>query len=245
MKHLPTNPYSTHDDISLLLPWYVNNTLHGSELKDVENHLKVCLTCKRELANLKKLSLAVIQEGSFDSAALASFSHLKNRIHQTDGSPNPLPQVMTGPKHKWHNRFDLKAPTFDRTKLAMAAVVVLAIAIPGYVNLGKLANLTSNDYRTVADHEIAKPQPHKNEIRVVFLDDIKQQQMDAILAKVQGEIVAGPTEQSVYTVRINQVTTRKNILETIAQLKKSPEIIFAEPAYDLLSSDQTGNGTNL
>jgi hypothetical protein len=82
MKHLPANPYSTHDDISLLLPWYVNNTLHGSELKDVENHLNVCLTCKRELVNLKKLSLAINQEGSFDSAALASFSHLKDSIHQ-------------------------------------------------------------------------------------------------------------------------------------------------------------------
>lgn len=240
MKPLPTNPYTTHHDMSLLLPWYVNNTLRGSELNDVENHLKVCLTCRRELTALKKLSLAINQEGSFDSAALASFSHLKNRIHQTENPVNPLHQIKTSPKRKWHQQFDLKIPTLDRPKLALAAVLVLALLIPGYVDLGKQ---THNDYRTLSDSEISKP--HENEIRVVFANDTNQQQIDAILANVQGQIVAGPTEQSVYTVRINQASTKKNIMDALAELRKNPKIIFAEPAYALLSSNQAERGTPL
>jgi hypothetical protein len=235
-----TNAYSAHNDISLLLPWYVNHTLHGSELDSVENHLKICLTCRRELASLQKLSVAVNQEGSFDSAALASFSHLKNRIHKTDNPVDPLPEAITNPEHKWYERFDLKLPILARPKLALAAIIVFSLLIPAYVGLGKLV---SNDYRTLSDSEISKPS--KNEIRVVFSKDANQQQINAILAKVQGQIVAGPTEQSVYTVRINKVSTTKNMLETVEQLKKNTNILFAEPAYDLLSSNQAESDTHL
>jgi hypothetical protein len=240
MKSLPTNPYSTHDAIFLLLPWYVNNTLHGTELKDVENHLKVCLICKRELINLKKLSFVVNQEGSFDSAALASFSHLKERIHQTDNNEIPLPQVIIGLKSKGHKRSDLKTSFLDRPKFAMVAILVLAIVIPSYVNVGKLI---SYDYRTLSDSETSKPL--KNEIRIVFSEGLKQQQIDAIVSKIHGQIVSGPNEKSVYTVQINQGNTTKKILEALEQLRENTNIIFAEPAYDLLSSMQMERGTKL
>jgi len=235
MKQTQTNPYSAHHEIALLLPWYVNNTLRGTERNTVENHLKVCLTCRRELASLQKLSLEVKQEGSFDSAAQTAFSHLKNRIHKADEPAQPLPEVIASPQRKPVKRIELKSRVFARTTLAMAAVVVFFLLIPGYFELKKMP---SNDYRTLSDSEISKPR--KNEIRVVFLKDAKQQQIDAILAKVHGQIVAGPSEQSVYTVRINQVDSAKTMLETLEQLRGNPNIIFAEPAYALLSSDQAG-----
>ncbi|NOT10968.1 MAG: hypothetical protein HOP23_03890 [Methylococcaceae bacterium] len=230
MKSTHTNPYSTHHDISLLLPWYVNNTLRSAELKDVENHLKVCLTCKRELATLKKISLAVNQEGPFDSAALASFSHLKNRIHNTAIPTEPSAQVISLPKRRWQ-QLAFKAPIFSQSRLALAAAIVLALIIPGHLDLGKLSN---NDYRTLSNSDIASSR--KNDIRVVFANNITPQQIDTILSSIHGQIAGGPTEQSVYTVRITQAATKKNILETVAQLRKNSSIIFAEPAYELLSS---------
>jgi hypothetical protein len=233
MKQTQSNPYSAHHEIALLLPWYVNNTLRGTERNTVENHLKVCFTCRRELASLKKLSLAVKQEGSSDSAAHTAFSHLKNRIHKAEEPVLPLPAVIASPQRKPSRRIELKSPVFARITLALAATVVFFMLIPGYLDL---KNMRSNDYRTLSDSEISKPR--KNEIRVVFLKDAKQQQIDAILAKVHGQIVAGPSEQSVYTVRINRADSAKNMLETLEQLRGNPNIIFAEPAYALLSSDQ-------
>lgn len=240
MKQTQTNPYSAHHEIALLLPWYVNNTLRGTERNTVENHLKVCLTCRRELASLQKLSVAVNQEGSIDSAAHAAFSHLKNRIHKTDNSAQSLPEVIAGPQAKPADRFGLKPPVLPRTKFAFAAAIVFSLLIPGYLGFQKML---SNDYRTLSDSEISKLR--KNEIRVVFSKDAKRQQIDAVLAKVQGRIVAGPSEQSVYTVRINPANTSKNMLETLEQLRKNSIIIFAEPAYALLSSDQAGSDNPL
>ena len=237
---LPTDPYSTHDDIQLLLPWYVNNTLHLTELKDVENHLKVCLVCKREVANLKKISVAVNQKSSFDSAALASFSHLKDRIHQEDNDQVQLPLVTNGIKGLLGKQPDLKNSFFDRSKYAMAAMFVLAIVIPGYVSLG---TLTNRDYRTLSDSETFKPQ--KNEIRIIFSEGLKSQQMEEIVANVQGKIVSGPNEKSVYTVQINKGNSTINILQSLEILRKNNKILFAEPAYDLLSSMQAEGDTKL
>jgi hypothetical protein len=235
---LPSNPYSTHDEISLLLPWYVNNTLNLTELKDVENHLKVCLVCKREVANLKKLSFAVNQNGSFDSAALASFSHLKDRIHQENNNDIPSPLVVNGLNGQLGKLPDLKASFFDRSKYAMVAMFVLAIVIPGYVNLGTLVR---GDYRTLSDSETSKPR--KNEIRIIFSEGLKNQQIDEIIAQVNGKIISGPNEKSVYTVQINKGSSTINILQSLEQLRENKNIIFAEPAYDLLSSMQAEGDT--
>jgi hypothetical protein len=235
MKHLNNNPYSTHHDISLLLPWYVNNTLRSAELQNVENHLKVCLTCKRELLALRKLSVAVQQEGSFDSAALASFSHLKNRIHATDNENKSTAIFISKPTHGATNRFAVKA-SFS---FALAAALVLALVIPGYVNIKQ----PTNDFRTLSNSDIAKS--HNNEIRVVFANDVTKQQMETILSDVHGKIVGGPTEQSVYTIQITTATSKKEVLARVEKLRQNPNVIFAEPAYALLSSGQTDQGTNL
>ncbi|MGQ9477676.1 MAG: zf-HC2 domain-containing protein [Candidatus Bipolaricaulia bacterium] len=38
-----------------LLPWYVNETLVGTELAEVERHLRRCRRCRAEVEGLKKL----------------------------------------------------------------------------------------------------------------------------------------------------------------------------------------------
>ncbi|MEY3788376.1 MAG: hypothetical protein RLZ75_2583, partial [Pseudomonadota bacterium] len=76
------NPYASHEDSSLLLPWYINKTLNSSEIELVESHLKVCLTCKRELATLKKFSSAFKTETS-NQTNKANFNKLIDRIHGT------------------------------------------------------------------------------------------------------------------------------------------------------------------
>jgi hypothetical protein len=223
--------YSSHNEISLLLPWYINNTLHGTELDGVENHLKVCLTCRRELIALLKISLAVNQESTYDSAALTSFSQLKNRIHgveKVEAIPSPVKSAL---QPTWLAKLKPKPQALDRPKLAMAAAILLALAIPGYINLDQ--NI-SNDFRTLSDSET--PKPNKNDIRIIFSSGVNKQQIDAIVSEVQGKVIAGPDDQSVYTVRLDNTSSTKVILAKLEQLRKTANVIFAEPAYDLLSA---------
>ena len=42
--------HSVHREVALLLPWYVNGALDGSERLRVERHVHSCILCRRELA---------------------------------------------------------------------------------------------------------------------------------------------------------------------------------------------------
>lgn len=48
-----------HEEIALLLPWYVNKTLHDSEQRLVENHAKGCRECQDALSLLRSMESAV------------------------------------------------------------------------------------------------------------------------------------------------------------------------------------------
>jgi anti-sigma factor RsiW len=52
-----TQPALSHP--SEILPWFVNGTLEGEELRDVEEHLRSCLTCRREVKELRELRRGV------------------------------------------------------------------------------------------------------------------------------------------------------------------------------------------
>jgi len=44
-----------HRRVRQLLPWYVNGTLEGEELTEVERHLRRCSRCRAEIEGLQKL----------------------------------------------------------------------------------------------------------------------------------------------------------------------------------------------
>ena len=44
-----------------LLPWYVNGTLAGEELAEVEGHLRRCRRCQAEVEELQKLQTSLTQ----------------------------------------------------------------------------------------------------------------------------------------------------------------------------------------
>lgn len=235
MKQLHINPYSSHQEISLLLPWYVNKTLRGAEIKMVENHLKVCLTCRRELATLHKLAAAVQQEGSIDTVAHASFSHLKKRIHSSDAADQEkAPKVIASPVQR--RRYD-KIWRLPRPALALAAVLLLSVLIPRFTDTG---STQMNEYRTLSDAE--NPATSPNTVRVIFSNDTGQPKINEILASVHGQIIDGPTAQGVYTVAIQSELASENVLNRVASLRDNPHVIFAEPAYALLSSAHASKG---
>jgi hypothetical protein len=246
MKQHNTESYSDHQELSQLLPWYVNKTLQGNELKAIEAHLTVCLMCKRELVQLQKLAQAVNYEGSLDSAEQASFTRLKMRLQSQPQALNQpaglslkgnavsgkVKQLNDSRKQRWANR------AIAQPALAMAAAVLLSITLlmPRYA--GNDVQL-SNNFKTLSDgrqQEAVKT----NEIRVVFAENVNQVQKNTILERIHGQFVSNnPTAQGVYTVRLDTDIAAKHLLDVIGLLKKDDNVIFAEPAYALLSSMHT------
>ncbi len=243
MKNNSEKSYASHREMFQLLPWYVNKTLNGNELKALETHLTVCLVCKRELIQLEKLAQAVVKEDALDSIEKASFARLKKRLHQNlPGHSSVVASPVT--KSDIHNNvFEYKKPeNFSRfatlpmrSVLALAAVLLIALIIP----LHMTTNLNAvNDFRTLSDTEAKDLSA--DEIRVVFAEGATTKKINSILKRINADLVdKNPTDQGVYTVKLNNTGAAK-VLDTLSLLKQDENVIFAEPAYALLSSTHHG-----
>jgi Putative zinc-finger len=242
MKQQNINPYLDHQEIEQLLPWYVNQTLQESELKVVEAHLSICLSCKRELLQLQKLAHAIIKEGVLDSAEKASFARLKMKLH---GQEQVLASQQQAQPSQAKKSFSETAKPVDRARhrlmsitmpypgLAMAAAALLSVILLMPRSAGDGMQL-GNNFKTLSDGQ--QDTTSADEIRVVFAENVSQQQKDNILGRIHGQIIDAPTAQGVYTVKLNKEIAAKNLLSIVALLRKHNSVIFAEPAYALLSS---------
>lgn len=237
MKENTVNPYSAHQEILMVLPWYVNKALRDTEMKAVESHLKVCLTCKREIITLQKLALAVNRTDVLESAAQASFSNIKNRIHQTEKPVLELSmrKPFRLPRRKWYQKIGFDSVSLPHTIALSFGVLMLVMLIPGYYVAGKMLK---SDFRTLSSGESAPV--GRNELKVVFLEGTKPQQIQNVLDSVQGQVVEGPTKEGFYLIRIAQQNEPESLLNTVSILRKHTNVIFAEPAYALLSLSESG-----
>lgn len=240
MEHLDDNPYATHEHISMLLPWYVNKTLSGTELNEVKQHLKVCLICKREIINLRHLSAAVNQADAFDSPVQVAFAHLKKRLHTTtdtataDNYDQPSPSVRFLSRYQACRKINLNCFKMPRVALALAAMMFFVLLLPRFFYTNPDLN---HQYRTLSGTENSIM--NKNELSVIFRDGTSQQTIHQILETIQGQIVNGPDEQSLYTVAINKSADLSGLMAKLTLLRNNAQVVFAEPAYALLSATQT------
>ncbi|MFZ4699355.1 MAG: hypothetical protein ACOYMG_04845, partial [Candidatus Methylumidiphilus sp.] len=114
----------------------------------------------------------------------------------------------------------------SRPAMALAAGVLLAVLLPRFMTI---AQLQSNDYRTLSDSEITNTNP--NELRVIFKENTTRQTIDQLLTSIQGTIINGPNEQSVYTIGIKKSSVTTPAIDRLSILRADSHVIFAEPGY--------------
>lgn len=228
-----------HQQISLLLPWYLNQTLDTAERQQVESHIRGCMACRRELVHLRKLAAAVKQTSDLDTAAMASFNRVQAKFQTTrqqaatfdarqpdarlakrnDRIPNLGGNVTRRRKPVWdfiHHQ---------GIGLAVAASMLLAI-VPFAVRFGQITP-TTDDYHTLSD---AKPAPSSGvELRVVFSRSISGSDINNLLAKIHGERVDGPNSVGAYTVRLDSAKESPDIATAIDFLRSQQVVMLAEP----------------
>ncbi len=231
MNSTQQNHSSEHKEVTLLLPWYVNKTLHNEETDLVETHLKSCLLCKIELTNLQKLSASIKQENLLAPVAHVSFLQLKNRIHKNEAPSKQKNRAFDSlfSFRLWFSSLSTKNLDVLYPPVALASLLLLTFSLisPAFFTEKQYS---VNSFRTLSSSKhIAHNQ---NEIRLVFSNEITQNEIMLILNSVQGQIVAGPTAQSVYRVRIGKgEISSENLKKTVSFLRNNKQIIFSEPAF--------------
>lgn len=224
-KHTQKSVYSDHDDVLMLLPWYANGTLVGGDLDKVRNHLKVCLTCRRELASTEFLASSFQSDPILDISYKPSFERLMVRIRQDErANVTPVPQPSRG---QWLNRFtdwlsDLASPKYLVPALA---TVTMAAVIPFLLRGESPVTDHAQIYQTLAmPGSMAKYAG--NDVQLVFSDGTSKQDISRLVASVQGELVDGPSPKGVYTIRLSH---GRDLSDALTRLRQDAKVVFAEP----------------
>ena len=81
-----------HDEIDLLLPWYVNDTLDPIEHDRVARHVAGCITCQESVALLNEVQAAVVRNEATPIVPQPRVNDLLDSISTDSHVANPEPE---------------------------------------------------------------------------------------------------------------------------------------------------------
>jgi hypothetical protein len=212
-----------HQEISALIPWYVNGSIGEHERQRVDAHLIVCAGCRADLAREQRIYQGMTAETAVEYMPAASLKRLQARLDgvviaasadsRADGRTHVPAQETPGRRPvAWHG-------------LMAASVAVMAVAISLLAAdrwMQSRTRAAAPDYYTVttsAAHAAGEV------IRAVFSPTITLVELQAILDQAQLRIVSGPTEAGVYSLAAN---SGRPVSSSLASLRRDEKVRFAE-----------------
>jgi hypothetical protein len=243
MNTQTSSAYSNHDDVWSLLPWYANGSLQGPERDRVKAHVQVCLVCRRELAGQATLAKHLEQAAGVEISYKPSFERLMSRIHKEEGRKSRANgnNRTQGPA-RWLTRWkNLLNSHFSARHLAAAvATGLLGIALVLLVDGTPADGIKT--YHTVADSG-SLDRFDANDIRVVFAEQVSEQEIGKLVGSVHGSLMDGPNPAGAYTVRIADDEGKGAPLAlALSQLRGNKAIVFVEPAQPRPTGKPAGGG---
>ncbi len=236
-------PHTAHNDVWLLLPWYVNGTLEGRELDLVQQHLQVCITCRKELAVQQRLAEAIRNSSVIALSPQIAFSRLRERI----GSGAQSPKAKTRGWRSLHRRCSdgwarLSIGSLPRRAaiaLSLFLLLIIGLVLPARHRIAPVN--VEPKYHTLADPG-SLPAPKENDIRVVFAETVNQQQIGQLVLALGAQIVGGPSSVGAYTLRIAfGDSADHNIHAAVERLRRHPGVLFAEPALPIAGGNPSAD----
>jgi anti-sigma factor RsiW len=192
-----------------LLPWLVNGTLGAEELDAVEQHVRNCLACHRELKEQQRLRVALRAQPAVHLSPQTNFEKLARTL---DGQP--ALGARQGRRFEPFLRF-------------AAAAAVAAIAVGAVLWLSPAHVDTRGDYQTLTNGSVAEP----GQLDIVFGQSVTQAQVQSLLEEIGGKIEAGPNGVGRYRVRLEApIATGARFDALLAKLNKDPRVRFAARA---------------
>lgn len=212
----PPTLVSPHARIHADLPWFVAGTLDARAAAETETHLAECDECRAECAWLRRLAVGVAREDEVELAPQSSWNKLLDRIETHEA--------------RFSGLRSLKDWFAGRTERSLIAV----IGIQSMIVLGLAAALLSliqddvpppNEYQTLTDpRELSSG----SFVRIVFADALTLAEVRRLIQMVGGNITAGPSEQGLYTVMLEDRGPTGNATAAAAWLRSQPGVVYAE-----------------
>jgi hypothetical protein len=204
-----------HQEVSALIPWYVNSTLLEHERHRVDAHIVDCAACRADLMMQQQIFEGIKAAPAIDYMPAASLKRLQSRLDglQSRSAAVDAPPAEQGRRHS------------PKRGLMAASVVVATITInvllaDRWVQFG--GREAAPSYRTVT----SSPSRARDEvIRAVFSPSITLVELQAVLEESELRIISGPTEAGVYSLAAK---SSRPVRSSLALLRQHSAVRFAE-----------------
>lgn len=210
-----TNSLPSHHRAWEAIPWVVNGRASDVQRRSVEAHASECADCRAELTRQRELHVAMTQGQATVTNPDLGLQHLLKRIDQAADDSAQAPSVGTRSK-AWNSGALVYGLTF--------AVVVEAIGI-SVLGIGLLSRTGSAPrYETLssmATREIAAT------IRIVPATSMRLGELQALLASLELQVVAGPNAVGAYALA--PLSVRLPLDKQLALLRAVPGMRLVEP----------------
>jgi len=234
----PLNQQSEHDRIFMLLPWYANESLKGAEKDQVAAHIANCVTCHSELKAQQKIQALCAVPAMRKVATRANFEALRHRINNNSaadighsiGAEVPpasakSTQAQAPQQRHWTLQYLVAASVF---------AVAIGMAIQLYSDSERRPNTALKEYRTLSNSPQQTTMADKNVLLIVFHEDAPAAAIEQLFAELGLKRLH--SDQPSRIIRASLLERETQALDgdamdaTLAKLKTSDLVLFAEPA---------------
>jgi hypothetical protein len=208
-----------HEELTVLIPWYVNGSIGEDERQRLDAHLPSCANCRDALAQERHVYQGVNAEPCIEYMPAASLKRLQARLDGVDASAraDAPPDLPAAEKP---GRRPMPWQGLMAASIAVMAVAVALLAADRWVQFR--AHAPAPKYYTTTN---SIPRPPGEVIRAVFAPTITLIELQSILDAAQLRIVSGPTEAGVYSLAAN---SRRPVSSSLALLRAHATVRFAE-----------------
>jgi anti-sigma factor RsiW len=204
-----------HQEVSALIPWYVNSTLHDHERNRVDAHIVDCAACRADLTMEQQIFEGIKGAPAIEYMPAASLKRLQSRL---DGLQNRSAAADASPTGQVRSRSPKRG--LMAASIAVMAITISLLLADRWVQFR--ARQAAPSYRTVTS---SRPRAPDEVIRAVFAPTITLVEMQAILEESGLRIISGPTEAGVYSLAAK---SSRPVRSSLALLRHHSTVRFAE-----------------
>jgi hypothetical protein len=208
-----------HQEVSALLPWYVNGSIGEQDRQRVDAHLPACADCRNDLAQELRVYRGMTAEPAIEHMPAASLKRLQARLDGI-GAPPAATGAEDARSAAAPGRRSMRWPGLMAASIAVMAVALSLLAADRWLQLR--APATQPNFYTVTT---AAPRPQGEVIRAVFSPSITLVELQSILDEAQLRIISGPTEAGVYSLAAK---SGRPVSSSLALLRGHDKVRFAE-----------------
>jgi len=223
------------NELNLLLPWYVNNSLSLEDKNAFELHMAECGECEHQVLLEKKVQSTVAHQTRVpNTSSTVALNRLFSGIEfdESNSVENNKSAVNTKQKKRFYS-----AMSNYWLKWIIGAQWAAIMVVCGVFFVNKEPSQNSGQlepaYRTLSANTDAH-NVKAARFRVLFSKDAAEGDIRQLLHSIHGDIIAGPTANGVYSIDVLGVDLESlnySPSALLAYMRNQSSVVFVELLY--------------